>query len=60
VQTARLHIIDEIMRDLRHSVGISGAIEKSKIDKSLILWWAREDSNLQPDRYERHAYTGRS
>jgi len=23
-------------------------------------WWAREDSNLQPDRYERHDYTGRS
>src|SRR6266481_2408393 len=23
-------------------------------------WWAREDSNLQPDRYERSAYPGRS
>jgi hypothetical protein len=23
-------------------------------------WWAREDSNLQPDRYERGAYPGRS
>ena len=25
--------------------------------KSLIYWWARQDSNLQPDRYERSALT---
>jgi hypothetical protein len=24
-----------------------------KIDKCLIYWWARQDSNLQPDRHER-------
>ena len=29
--------IDKIIRDLRDSVGISGGIEKIKIDKSLIL-----------------------
>ena len=27
------------------------------IAKSLKYWWAREDSNLQPDRYERSALT---
>jgi len=48
-----LHIFDEIIRDIRHSVGISGGLEKSKIDKSLILWWACLDSNQEPDRYER-------
>jgi len=25
--------------------------------KALIYWWARQDSNLQPDRYERIALT---
>src|ERR1700687_359128 len=23
-------------------------------------WWAREDSNLQPDRYERYAFPGKA
>ena len=23
-------------------------------------WWAREDSNLQPDRYERYALPGKA
>src|SRR3979490_1621502 len=45
------------MRDLRHSVRISGGVEKSRIDKSLILWWACLDSNQEPDRYERPALT---
>jgi hypothetical protein len=26
---------------------------KRKAAKPLICWWARQDSNLQPDRYER-------
>jgi len=30
-----MHIIDEIVRDLRHPVGISGGVENIKIDKSL-------------------------
>ena len=25
--------------------------------KGLLCWWARQDSNLQPDRYERPALT---
>jgi hypothetical protein len=32
----------------------SGLIEKSKENKE---WWARQDSNLRPDRYERSALT---
>jgi hypothetical protein len=42
-----------MIREFRHSVGISGGVENIKIDKSLILWWACLDSNQEPDRYER-------
>jgi hypothetical protein len=28
-----------------------------KINGEFLIWWAREDSNLQPDRYERPALT---
>jgi hypothetical protein len=34
-------------------VRISGGPEKIEIDKSLISLVGRQDSNLQPDRYER-------
>ena len=27
---------------------------------SLNAWWAREDLNLQPDRYERYAFPGKA
>jgi hypothetical protein len=39
------------------SLAVSGAVTKrcSEVTpiKPLIYWWARQDSNLQPDRYER-------
>jgi hypothetical protein len=35
------------------SVGISGGVENSKIDKLRISLVARQDSNLQLERYER-------
>jgi hypothetical protein len=31
--------------------------KKRKIKAQIAGWWAREDSNLQPDRYERPALT---
>jgi hypothetical protein len=41
--------------------GVSGAVAQGDNEatpvKPLILWWARQDSNLQPDRYERPALT---
>ncbi len=37
--------------------GISGVVTQRSNEatrtKPLIYWWARQDSNLQPDRYER-------
>src|ERR1700761_3727818 len=35
----------------------SGYAVELKTAKPLIHWWARQDSNLQPDRYERPALT---
>src|SRR5512133_1712004 len=35
---------------------VDGSLEPTKYDVSK-TWWAREDSNLQPDRYERSALT---
>jgi hypothetical protein len=36
--------------------GVSGAVAQRDNEviptKPLISWWARQDSNLQPDRYE--------
>ena len=28
----------------------------NQIKRERLMWWAREDSNLQPDRYERMVY----
>jgi hypothetical protein len=42
-------------------IDVSGAVNprlaNRKSDKPVICWWARQDSNLQPDRYERPALT---
>ena len=32
----------------------------NKFASSLDGWWARQDSNLQPDRYERHGLPGKA
>jgi hypothetical protein len=55
-----LFIFGEMIREFCHSVGISDGVEKSKIDKSLILWSACLDSNQEPQRYERSTLPGSS
>jgi hypothetical protein len=35
----------------------AAADNRNEINGILQRWWAREDSNLQPDRYERSALT---
>jgi hypothetical protein len=32
-------------------------ISLMKVTPAALTWWARQDSNLQPDRYERSALT---
>jgi hypothetical protein len=32
---------------------VSGTAIRSRVRQTADCWWARQDSNLQPDRYER-------
>src|SRR6187399_2226407 len=41
-----------LKRDLQMLVA-----RRSRLPPSPVTWWARQDSNLQPDRYERPALT---
>ena len=41
-----------LKRDLQKLVA-----RRSRLPPSPVTWWARQDSNLQPDRYERPALT---
>jgi hypothetical protein len=43
--------------DIGFAWPVSGAVIRSKVRQTAECWWARQDSNLQPDRYERPALT---
>ena len=36
---------------------VVGSYQSRRHKPLILLWWARQDSNLQPDRYERPALT---
>ena len=50
---------DRILRDWDHNLALPGP-KLSTVETSIKSeggWWAGQDSNLQPDRYERPALT---